>query len=489
MNIRTSFRYSLKTRNQDAFSLVEVLATVAVITILASGAILGWGGIKGASESSQLRSHVQMLNSAVAVYRSSGGDLSGSLSVGEVLTKLKSVANEESAQRLNGYRGATIDQRLRAEPQSEAEAASSQPRAMWNPVRMRFVIASGGQDGVKRFVFDEQGESVDPEERAVALALASQGGGWVWDYSEFQVPEVTVGELPVLIAGTLAGPNPADALEVLELNPPQFSIPGGSYEYSNFDLPLSFENDNPAGVSEVFYSIDGADWAIYSGSAILVPAGARVAAYSVSLDPDRWIDSLPAAETYDSTFVITGSTAGLFSNPVGGPDMVTGGWGNYFTWGTPATQAGFTDPSWILYEGASFYDVMPGEQFLLGTIEYYNGTINGGTGASGLDLAITLSFAGGSQEEVFQYDLNLINSANLDGNTQAESADYVQFGEIVGTIPAFLGGVEYNLVLEFGATTENGFASIDEFFVFEGESATGQIYGTLVPAWGGSSEG
>ena len=485
MNLVTSTHRSSCKGSQSAIALIEVLATVLIMGILAAGLNFVLGGIKGGTERAQLGSHVKMLNSAVAVYRASGGEIGGKLSVAEVLTKLKSVATEESARRINGYRGATVDPRLKAVLQTPDEAASTDLRAIWNPARLRFMISTAGSGGVQRFVFDDEAEIVDPEARQGAVALASQGGGWIWDYSEFGVGAVVNGDFPTRTEAPVGTPDLEGAPRVLELNAPLFSIPGGSYEYSNFDLPLSLEDTNPAGVSQLYYSVNDSDWAPYAGSPIMVPAGATVAAYSVSLDPDNWIDSLPADEVYESSFVITGSTAGLFSNPVGGPNMVTGGWGEYFTWGTPATKAGFTDPSWILFEGASFHDVMPGEQFLLGSIEYYNGTIKGGSGANGLDLGITLEFAGSSQSEQFEYDLNLINSANRKGNTLAESADYVQFGEVGAKIPAVLGGVEYTLVLEFGETTENGFSTIDEFFVHEGESASGKLYGTLVPAWGG----
>ncbi len=485
MKANISNKSRIARSNQAAISLIEVLIVVLVIGILAAGIKFVWADIGGSSSRSKLQSHVKMLNGAVSVYVASGGDLSGVASIDDALAKLKSVADRDSARRFNGYRGATVDPRLRAVMQTSAEASDGGLRAVWDPARKRFALARSGAAGAKWFELGDSGGEVRSEARVGVVKLASQSGGWIWDYEEFGRGEQGIGERPTGGTPEEEEPDGATPPAVLALNPPVFSVPGGTYEYSNFDLPLTFEDTNPAGVSEVFYSIDGGGWSIYSGGTVTVPAGASVSAYSVSIDPDHWIDSVPVTEAYESTFVITGSTSGLFSNPVGGPDMVTGGWGNYFTWGTPHRRGGFTDPSWILYEGASFYDVMPGERFLLGSIEYYNGTITGGTGASGLDLTISLNFAGNTQEERFDYDLNLINSPNSEGNTRAQSADYVQFGQVAAEIPAVIGGVEYSLVLEFGETTENGFSRIDEFFVYEGETATGQLYGTLVRAWGG----
>ena len=473
-------------KSRAAITLVEILVVVVVVGILASALQFVWGGLSEGTRSVQLQSHVRMLNGSIDVYVANGGSLEGVADGEEVLAKLKTVAASDSARKLNGYRGATVDVRLRGVWQTAIEAAGSNQRARWNGVRQRFEIVSSGAAGFKRFVTDLPAVAAASENREATMELASTGG-WIWDYDEFGAGVTGPDALPVFGEPDEGEPPAGETDGVLTLNPPSFSIPGGSYEYHNFDLRISFENPNPPGASEIFYSIDNGAWELFADEPITVGSGQAVAAYAVTLDPDNWNDSAIGMEAYESTFVITGSTSGLFSNPVGGPDMVTGGWGNYFTWGSPATNAGYTDPSWILYSGASFLDVMPGERFLLGSIEYYNGTIVGGTGATGLDLSITLSFAGGNEDELFEYDLNLLNSPNLPGNSQAESADYVQFGDIGAEIPATLGGIEYTLVLEFGETSENGFSTLDEFFVYEGESAIGELYGTLVPAWGGES--
>lgn len=473
-------------QSRAAISLAEILVVILVVGILASALQFVWGGLSQGTRSAQLNSHVRMLNSAIDIYVANGGSLNGVADGEEVLAKLKTVAASDSARKLNGYRGATVDVRLRGVRQTAIEAAGGDERARWNAGRQRFEIATSGAAGFKKFVNDLPAIAAASESREATMELASTGG-WIWDYDEFGSAAGSPSVLPVSGEAEEGDPPTDEQDGVLTLNPPSFSVPGGSYEYQNFDLEISFENPNPPGTSEIFYSIDNGVWELFADEPISVAPGQAVAAYAVTLDPDNWNDSAIGMEAYESTFVITGSTSGLFSNPVGGPNMVTGGWGNYFTWGSPATNAGYTDPSWILYSGASFLDVMPGERFMLGSIEYYNGTILGGTGATGLDLSITLSFAGGTEDELFEYDLNLLNSPNLPGNSQAESADYVQFGEIGAEIPATLGGIEYTLVLEFGETSENGFSTLDEFFVYEGESAIGELYGTLVPAWGGES--
>ena len=60
-------------------------------------------------------------------------------------------------------------------------------------------------------------------------------------------------------------------------------------------------------------------------------------------------------------------------------------------------------------------------------------------------------------------------------------AAYVQLQNVTAETPVSLGGVDFDLRLEFGETTEFGFSTIDEFFVFEDSVASGTLYGTLIP--------
>jgi hypothetical protein len=151
--------------------------------------------------------------------------------------------------------------------------------------------------------------------------------------------------------------------------------------------------------------------------------------------------------------------------------------GEYFSFGT---AVGTPDPSWLLFNGASFSDVGTDESFLLGTLDYYNGTIRSGTQALGVGLSIDLNFVGSEQSLSFDYDFELVSTRNREGNTAEENADFVRVGDLYAAAPVDLGGVSYNLILEFGETTEGGFSSIDQFHVLEGESASGNLYGRLV---------
>ena len=473
MNTRTGRR---------AFTLIEMVATIGALGILALIGVKTWGGLHASSADVQFRKHVGMLNTAVNVYLANAGDLSGSLTGSQVIDKLKSVADAESSRKINGLRGRALDVTLVGVLQSPAEAASDQKRAIWSAETMRFEIAESGSAGFNRFYLDEDAPAENTEEaRTPSMDLASSSG-WIWDYADASASGPSFSPPEVLNPGSGSEPVDGGAPQALQLNPPTFSVPGGDYDYANFDLPVVFSNPNPPGASEIFYSVGGSEFLLFDGSPVLVGPGESLMAQTITIDPDSWRDSDLVQEDYRSTFAITGTTSGQFSNAVGGADMVTGGSDNYFTWGTPGS--GFVDPSWVLFNGASFLNVSADERFFLGSIDYYNGTIASGTGADGVGLSIELGFDGGSGSELFQYDINLINSQNLEGNTADESADYVQFGEIFAEVPMSLGGIDYNLILEFGEITGSGFATLDEFFVHEGETASGDLYGTLVRAWG-----
>ena len=75
-------------------------------------------------------------------------------------------------------------------------------------------------------------------------------------------------------------------------------------------------------------------------------------------------------------------------------NLAEGEAGSYFTFGT---ATGTPDPSWLLFNGASFADIGTDESFLLGSINYYNGTIRTGTQANRVGLSVDLAFNGGLQ--------------------------------------------------------------------------------------------
>src|SRR5215210_6275380 len=98
MNIRTVSQTTRRSRH-NAFSLVETLVVICVLTLLSSIVLLSFGGQRSAVTSAKLLSDVTVLNSAVKVYVTEGGDLNGATTYDEVLRRLKTKSTAEFGRR------------------------------------------------------------------------------------------------------------------------------------------------------------------------------------------------------------------------------------------------------------------------------------------------------------------------------------------------------------------------------------------------------
>ncbi|MCP5003961.1 MAG: PASTA domain-containing protein [Planctomycetes bacterium] len=180
----------------------------------------------------------------------------------------------------------------------------------------------------------------------------------------------------------------------------------------------------------------------------------------------------------DITTLLEGASAGNFVNPIGPSGMVTTGVGtNNFTWGD--SGIGGTGPSSLVFAGDTIYTT-PEEEFVIGTLSYFNGTIMLSTEAKTVDLKVDLDFTnpdGISQE--FIYQLQLINSRNT-GHPD-ESADMVLLPNIYPGNIITVDGMLYTLKLTFGdvVSNDNGVSKTDRFFVHEGESAVAELRGII----------
>jgi hypothetical protein len=172
-----------------------------------------------------------------------------------------------------------------------------------------------------------------------------------------------------------------------------------------------------------------------------------------------------------------GTSTGIFNNPVGGSGMVTSGVGtSTFTWGTPF---GTINPSSLSFTGTAFSGFYETE-FSFGTLDYYNGTIAGGSGADAVDLVATLAFTTPSGvTQNFTFTFQLINTPNT--SDPEESADYVYLDQLFDPSASFtVGGVTYYLQFtRFAVASGGGFTTVHSFHVFEDDDATAQIFGKL----------
>ncbi len=172
-----------------------------------------------------------------------------------------------------------------------------------------------------------------------------------------------------------------------------------------------------------------------------------------------------------------GISSGAFINPNGGTALVTDGVGTTdFSWGEPASSS---DVSSRLGYSGSLFSINENDEFIFGTMTYFNGTIVNGTGATGVDLDVSLSFGTPSGlEEDFAFNLGLINSPN--SSDPIASADYVNFDNSVSSNFFTSDGVDYTLeFLGFGSLAGGGFTEESSFHIFENEGAQVDLIGRI----------
>jgi len=168
-----------------------------------------------------------------------------------------------------------------------------------------------------------------------------------------------------------------------------------------------------------------------------------------------------------------GQSSGEFTNSVGPSGMVTTGEGtDKFTWGVGSP------PSSLEYTGSSF-NVDENDSFIIGSLGYFNGTINSGTGANSVDLTVMLNFTlPTGMIENFAYHLGLINTPN--NSDPNSSADIVNFDNTVPSNFFSVAGVDFTLeFLGFGQLSGGGFTVEDSFRVLEGASAAVDLVGRI----------
>jgi prepilin-type N-terminal cleavage/methylation domain-containing protein len=274
---------------QSGFSLTEALITVAVMGVLATLGLLALSNLFSSTSAKKLTYDVGTLNRSVAAYLASGGDLSQAGNADEVLAALKQ--SFSNASRIPGFSGAKIDERLSFEYQDASEAGGTGWRAYWNAAENRFVIAqSGSSPGIKAFGHEgsassDAAKTYDPK----TPLLYAESSSWIWDYKDVAasvapgpstLPLTEIADsAPTPPTPPAGGPSGSSATP---LSAPQFSITSGSYPIGTFNLPLILANPNPAGSSDVYYSIDFGNWKPYTG-AIQVPPGAVVAAQAIAV--------------------------------------------------------------------------------------------------------------------------------------------------------------------------------------------------------------
>jgi uncharacterized delta-60 repeat protein/prepilin-type N-terminal cleavage/methylation domain-containing protein len=318
-------------KKNRAFTLLEVMICIAALAVVAIISFSGVTEMRTSVNSNKLKQDVAVVNTAVRMYLTHGGEIGTLSSPQAIIDKLKTVTTEDNYKQISGLRESMVDSRLEVVMQSEKAAATGVARALWDAKKERFVIALGGERGIAGFRLQENSTPVEPvaENREVSLKLA-KNSTWVWDYFDssnglpqrFGLANVNPATPPSYeVPNTTPGP--------LALNPPSFSADGGVYEladFNNFQVKLS--NPNPSGSSQVFYSKDGSNWHAYSGQTFNLNPGDAMQAFSASLDAYAWGDSRVEANVYSANpvhlMIAAGASGYLVSYPEVGGLMMAG---------------------------------------------------------------------------------------------------------------------------------------------------------------------
>ncbi|MDF1741458.1 MAG: choice-of-anchor K domain-containing protein [Verrucomicrobiales bacterium] len=188
-----------------------------------------------------------------------------------------------------GLVGAKLDPRINIETQSAADAKSDDLRVYWSSTTNRFYTTSEGDaPGIKRFFLDESLAEVDfGEQKQSYLFKYASEDSWIWDFEETRAPTRAAATLAVkTVPESTTPPDPVGPTnpgpEVIStLQPPEVSRESGTYSYAEFNQPVTLTNPNISGASDVFYSVDYANWQLYTAP-FLVSPGSRVSAQAIA---------------------------------------------------------------------------------------------------------------------------------------------------------------------------------------------------------------
>lgn len=152
-----------------------------------------------------------------------------------------------------------------------------------------------------------------------------------------------------------------------------------------------------------------------------------------------------------------------------------------FQWGTAAGWSAYPHTSALWFEPLSGVNIAPNQYFNLGYLYYRNGTIQSGTGASSVDLALNLNFTNpsGITPATTSFTSDLVNSVNT--SDPVASADTVSLrnpGSPLDFTDA--SGNRYYLELTFKVdqnTLDGTLSTPDQFRVFEGKQGRADLLG------------
>jgi len=480
MNFPLSFEP--RRRAVRGFSLVELVVAVGALATITGLGLVSVRQAGAGARQHALQSDINRLNAAVRVYLAHGGSLPVEVPAEAVLARLKTKPTNSSERTVVGVGGPFLDERLAGIP----IAKPGKPRAVWNSNTQRFVLRHIGA-GFRAFTLEAPVSEVPVREpRATAQAFASHGT-WVWDYQE--APSQPSAPRPVDRVSSQAGSPRLPALTASLPSPllsPVPSLPPGFHPLKNFPLTVTLSNPNPPGSAQLFYALNDEPWAPYiEGSPLSLPPeplSTRLRAYAAATEAmtaTGRTDS-PSSETLYHTLFFQGRPTALFHTPTASTALVSNLAGNQmkpsFEWGRLAN--GFSRGNSMRFTPAADFTVEPDEEFKLGELHYHNGTVIAGTSATNVTLRIGLNLRTPESREEIDFNLRLISTPNQHQNEDAD-ADSIWISTPAHPWPTQIHGQTFYLQLRFGAVSDHGFTTLDEFHVHEDKTATSAVYATL----------
>lgn len=237
---------------------------------------------------------------------------------------------------------------------------------------------------------------------------------------------------------------------------------GMSYKHQG--VRLGYANEPLEGVSEGVYN--------FKVLCAIVCAFLGASIFEAFAQTTPFEYGFESEATASTPISFNASASGILDNPTGPSGLVSSGSGTgLFTWGS-----GFeSPPSSLAFSGQSVTSVLPEQAFVLGSLSYFNGVILLSSEANSVNLRTALDYSG--QTANFDFQFQLINRPNT--ADPIASADSVFISALLPSTSLSVDGTDYALKLEFGSVTGSGVSEINQFFVFEGGSASADLIGTL----------